>query len=111
MQILAQGRQVSIRRRLRGDELGMRYASLDASTLRREAIRGMLNPGNKPASQLNPLAVFAGAPVAHLASAGHCRCEGRPIITPGLSSGHIISAACTGWVCSLLEALSCRHDL
>ena len=39
----------------------MRYASLDASMLRREAIRGLLNPGAKPASQLNPLAVFAGA--------------------------------------------------
>ncbi len=55
-----QGRQVSVRRRLRGEQLGMRYASLDASMLRREAIRGMLKPGAKPASQLGTLAVFAG---------------------------------------------------
>ena len=72
-----QTRNVSIRRPLRGEELGMRYASLDASTLRREAIRGLLNPGNKPASQLNPLAVFAGASRASSAwclSKCHCLC-------------------------------------
>ncbi|BDA40595.1 hypothetical protein COCOBI_01-2480 [Coccomyxa sp. Obi] len=54
-------RNLSIRRELRGEELSDRYFSLDLATLGREAIRGMLNPGNKPASQLNPLAVFAGA--------------------------------------------------
>ncbi|EIE26753.1 MFS general substrate transporter [Coccomyxa subellipsoidea C-169] len=54
-------RNVSIRRELRGEELSDRYFSLDLATLGREAIRGLLNPANKPASQLNPLAVFAGA--------------------------------------------------
>ena len=58
-----QRRNVSIRRELRGEELSDRYFSLDLATLGREAIRGLLNPGNKPASQLNPLAVFAGAPL------------------------------------------------
>lgn len=52
---------MSIRRELRGEELSDRYFSLDLATLGREAIRGLLNPANKPASQLNPLAVFAGA--------------------------------------------------
>lgn len=52
---------MSIRRELRGEELSDRYFSLDLATLGREAIRGMLNPANKPASQLNTLAVFAGA--------------------------------------------------
>ena len=50
----------------------MRYASLDVSALRREAIRGMLNPTNKPASQLNPLAVFAGAACTPLCAAVAC---------------------------------------
>ncbi len=58
--MLLQRRNVSIRRELRGEEIGDRYFSLDLATLGREAIRGLLNPGNKPASQLNPLAVFAG---------------------------------------------------
>ena len=70
---LLQGRAVSLRRRLHGRELGMRYASLDASTLRREAIRGLLNPSNKPASQLNALAVFAGARSA---------CRATPSLAP-----------------------------
>lgn len=57
---MLQRRNVSIRRELRGEQLSDRYFSLDLATLGREAIRGLLNPGNKPASELNPLAVFAG---------------------------------------------------
>ena len=48
-------RTATIRRQLRGEHLGQRYMSLDIATLGREAIRGMLNPGGKPASELNPL--------------------------------------------------------
>ena len=54
-------RTATIRRQLRGEHLGQRYMSLDIATLGREAIRGLLNPGGKPASELNPLAIFAGA--------------------------------------------------
>ena len=54
-------RTATIRRQLRGEHLGQRYMSLDAATLGREAIRGLLNPGGRPASELNPLAIFAGA--------------------------------------------------
>lgn len=53
-------RTATIRRQLRGEQLGQRYMSLDLATLGREAIRGMLNPGGRPASELNPLAIFAG---------------------------------------------------
>lgn len=55
-------RTATIRRQLRGESLGQRYMSLDLATLGREAIRGMLNPGGRPASELGPLAIFAGAP-------------------------------------------------
>ena len=53
-------RTATIRRQLRGEQLGQRYMSVDFATLGREAIRGMLNPGGRPASELNPLAIFAG---------------------------------------------------
>jgi hypothetical protein len=51
------------------EQLGQRYMSLDLATLGREAIRGMLNPGGKPASELNPLAIFAGGHPARSISA------------------------------------------
>ena len=57
-------RTATIRRQLRGEQLGQRYMSVDLATLGREAIRGMLPPGARPASQLNPLAIFAGEPCA-----------------------------------------------
>ena len=60
-------RTSTIRRQLRGEQLGQRYMSLDLATLGREAIRGLLNPGGKPASELNPLAILAGKPnIVHI---------------------------------------------
>jgi hypothetical protein len=61
MVAVSQTRARSIRRELQGEELGDRYSSLNAATLGREAIRSLLNPTSKPASQLNALAVFAGS--------------------------------------------------